>query len=82
MENDKIFNSNDIGEIASWYNGRTVLVTGGTGFMGKVLVEKLLYACPGISRVYVLMRSKKGKMPEQRVEEMLKLPVSISDKSK
>lgn len=68
----------EIGEVATWYDGRTIFITGGTGFMGKVLIEKLLYACPGVARIYVLMRSKKGKTPEARIEEMWKLPVSIS----
>ncbi|XP_026474314.1 putative fatty acyl-CoA reductase CG5065 [Ctenocephalides felis] len=56
--------------ISSWYNGRCVLVTGATGFMGKVLVEKLLRSCPGIRRVYLLLRPKRGVEPEQRLREM------------
>ncbi len=42
------------------YKDKNVLVTGSTGFLGKVLLEKLLYALPMINRVYVLIRAKKG----------------------
>lgn len=58
-----------------WYTGRSVFVTGATGFMGKVLMEKLLYSYPTIKNVYILIRSKRGRTPEQRIEDMWKLPV-------
>lgn len=28
--------------IGETFNGRTILITGGTGFLGKIIVEKLL----------------------------------------
>lgn len=62
--------------VTEWYSGKTVFITGGTGFMGKVLVEKLLYACPKIKCLYILMRTKRGKSPQQRVDDMWKSPVS------
>ncbi|KAJ8924570.1 hypothetical protein NQ315_000719 [Exocentrus adspersus] len=60
--------------IAKWYNDRCVFITGASGFMGKVLVEKLLYSCSGIKTVYILLRNKRGMTPEQRVEVMWNLP--------
>lgn len=45
-----------------------VFITGGTGFMGKVLIEKLLRSCPQIARVFVLMRAKRGKSLEDRLK--------------
>lgn len=62
-------------EVAEFYRGRSVLVTGASGFMGKVLLEKLLYSCPDLRAIYILMRSKRNKTPEMRTEEMLKIPL-------
>lgn len=61
--------------VRDFYKGRNVLITGGTGFMGKVLIEKFLYSMPDIGNVYVLMRPKRGKSVAQRVENMQRLPV-------
>ncbi|GBP52558.1 Fatty acyl-CoA reductase 1 [Eumeta japonica] len=64
--------------VNEWYRGRKILVTGATGFMGKVLIEKILYSIPDVECVYALVRSKRGKTPEARIEEMWKLPVLTS----
>ncbi|KAI5750970.1 hypothetical protein M8J77_002988 [Diaphorina citri] len=64
-----------MGDVARWYAGRSVLVTGGTGFMGKVLLEKLLRSCPDIGKVYILCRAKRGLTPKARLAEFSKLPV-------
>lgn len=45
--------------------------------MGKVLVEKLLYACSGLNKIYLLMRPKRGKSVESRLEEMYNLPMFL-----
>ncbi|KAJ8971090.1 hypothetical protein NQ317_006503 [Molorchus minor] len=61
--------------VVEWYKNRSIFITGGTGFMGKVMVEKLLYACSGLRYIYILMRNKRGKSPQQRLEDMWKLPL-------
>lgn len=61
--------------VKDFYRGRSIFITGGTGFMGKVLVEKLLRSCPGIKNIYLLMRPKKGQSIDERLEELLKAPV-------
>ncbi|KAI5640417.1 male sterility protein domain-containing protein [Phthorimaea operculella] len=38
--------------------------------MGKVLIEKLLRKCPDIQQILLLVRTKKGKTPRQRIEEL------------
>lgn len=55
--------------IPEWFAGKCVLITGATGFMGKVLVEKLLRDCPDVAQLYLLIRKKKGIEPAQRREE-------------
>ncbi|XP_061400774.1 fatty acyl-CoA reductase 1 [Musca vetustissima] len=59
-------------QIAAWYAGKNVLITGATGFMGKVLVEKLLRSCPDVKGLYLLIRSKRGLSPEVRKDQYLK----------
>ncbi|KAK7868047.1 hypothetical protein R5R35_007497 [Gryllus longicercus] len=61
--------------VEKWYEGRTLLVTGGAGFMGKVTLEKMLRALPGLRRVYVLLRPKRGDGPARRLQDMIAKPV-------
>lgn len=62
--------------IQRFYRDSVVLITGGTGFMGKVLTEKLLRSCPGVSQILLIVRPKKGKGVHQRVDEIFDDPVS------
>lgn len=64
--------------VSDWYAGQSVFITGATGFMGKVMVEKLLRSCPRLETVYILVRPKKGKDPKHRLDEFFKSPVSIN----
>ncbi|KOC59957.1 Putative fatty acyl-CoA reductase [Habropoda laboriosa] len=65
----------ELTEMQSFYKGKNIFVTGGTGLMGKVLIEKLLYSCSDLNKIYILIRPKRGRTPEIRVEEMFKLPM-------
>jgi fatty acyl-CoA reductase len=67
--------SNKTSPITEWFRGRSLLVTGATGFMGKVLVEKLLRSCPDIATIYLLMRPKRGSDIRTRLEELLNTTV-------
>ena len=63
-------------EIQSFYRGKTIFITGGSGLMGKVLIEKLLYSCSDLKKIYMLLRPKRGRAPETRLDDIFKLPVS------
>lgn len=63
--------------VADFYNGKNVFITGGTGFMGKVLLEKLLRSCHGVSKIYLLIRPRKGQNAHERLHQLLRSPVSI-----
>lgn len=63
--------------IQEFYAGQSVFITGGTGFMGKLLIEKLLRSCPGIAFIYLLVRPKKEKDVHQRIEELFDDAVSV-----
>lgn len=62
--------------IAEYYAGKNVLITGATGFMGKVLVEKLLRSCPEVKSLYLLVRPKAGQSMQQRVSDMMTCKVT------
>ncbi|CRK97592.1 CLUMA_CG010977, isoform A [Clunio marinus] len=65
----------DVISIPQFYDGRSIFITGGTGFMGKVLVEKLLRSCPGIKNIYLLIRPKRGQEINSRLSEIINGPL-------
>jgi len=54
--------------IRDFYKGKTILLTGTTGFVGKVILEKIVrdFDC---KRIYVLMRPKKTITIEERLKK-------------
>ncbi|XP_026733194.1 putative fatty acyl-CoA reductase CG5065 [Trichoplusia ni] len=61
-------------KVASFYTGKTVFITGGTGFLGKTLIEKLLYSCSGIDKMYILVRDKRGNAAHERLARITNTP--------
>lgn len=47
--------------------------------MGKALVEKLLRSCEEIGTVYLLVREKKGKTTQERMDSLLLEPVRFAE---
>lgn len=68
----------DDSDIREFYRGSCVFITGATGFLGKLAVEKLLRTCPNLKKIFILIRAKKGKDVKQRFEEIFNEPVSIT----
>ncbi|XP_043685412.1 fatty acyl-CoA reductase wat-like [Vespula pensylvanica] len=74
VQNDtssSVENVDKLTTVQKFYDGQNIFITGGTGFMGKLLIEKLLRGCPGINCIYVLIRKKKEKNVLQRKEELI-----------
>ncbi len=42
----------------AYYSGKTLLLTGATGLVGKALIETVLRSLPDVQRLYVLIRSR------------------------
>lgn len=61
--------------IQKFYNGTNIFITGGTGFLGTILIEKLLRSCSNLSTLYILIRNKKGKNMQSRLDEMFENPI-------
>ncbi|XP_063705737.1 putative fatty acyl-CoA reductase CG8306 [Culicoides brevitarsis] len=62
-------------EVAEFYKNKNVFLTGGSGFLGLTLIEKLLRSCPDVGYIYMLIRSKRGKTVEARMEQITKTPL-------
>lgn len=43
-------------EISEFYQGKEILLIGATTFPGKVLLEKLLWSCPDVEKIYCPVR--------------------------
>ncbi|XP_076245982.1 uncharacterized protein LOC143186295 [Calliopsis andreniformis] len=68
-------NAAENASVAAFFADRSVFITGGTGFLGKVLIEKLLRSCPNVREIFVLIRPKKGLSIDQRLKKMIELPL-------
>ncbi|XP_017102742.3 fatty acyl-CoA reductase wat-like [Drosophila bipectinata] len=53
-------------DIQSFYREKVIFITGATGFVGKVIIEKLLRSTD-VKRIYVLIRPKRGREVQDRV---------------
>ena len=54
-------------KVRDFYAGKTLLITGCTGFLGKVILEKILRSCPHVKKIILLVRPKKDVEPMARV---------------
>ena len=63
--------------VAGFYDKKSIVITGGNGFIGTILVSKLLRSCPGLENIFLLLRKKNGCSIQTRIEDMFRLPVSL-----
>src|SRR5215467_10900404 len=57
--------------IGETLRGKNVLLTGASGFLGKVWLCMVLARVPQIGKIYVLLRSKGGQTAKQRLEKII-----------
>uniref|UniRef100_A0A8C6QX96 Fatty acyl-CoA reductase n=2 Tax=Nannospalax galili TaxID=1026970 RepID=A0A8C6QX96_NANGA len=57
--------------VAAFYSNKSILITGATGFLGKVLMEKLFRTSPQLKVIYILIRPKAGQTLQERVFQIL-----------
>ncbi|KAF7282344.1 fatty acyl-CoA reductase wat-like [Rhynchophorus ferrugineus] len=57
--------------IKEFYKGQNILLTGGTGYFGKMIIEKLLRSTE-VKNIYLIVRGKNDTDCEERVASILK----------
>ncbi|KAG5504062.1 hypothetical protein GH5_04924 [Leishmania sp. Ghana 2012 LV757] len=64
-------------DIRAGFSNRTVFITGGTGFVGKVLLYRILKDIPDVTCIYLLMRGKRSRRLKKylNLQERLELEV-------
>ncbi|XP_003486201.1 putative fatty acyl-CoA reductase CG5065 isoform X1 [Bombus impatiens] len=73
---------NKTNSLEEFYAGSGILVTGGTGFLGVGLLEKLMRVCPRIAAIYILIRPKTNETIEQRFKKVMDNPIYDGIKAK
>ncbi|KAK9072665.1 hypothetical protein SSX86_009100 [Deinandra increscens subsp. villosa] len=56
----------ELGSIADFLDNKVMLITGATGFLAKIFVEKILRVQPNVKKLYLLVRAPDGKSALQR----------------
>ncbi|KAK7341978.1 hypothetical protein VNO80_24919 [Phaseolus coccineus] len=51
-----------------FFNGKTILITGTTGFLAKVFLEKILRTQPQVHKLYLLVRAETSDLAAQRFQ--------------
>ncbi|CDP06948.1 unnamed protein product [Coffea canephora] len=57
----------EIDKIAQFFEGKTIFITGATGFLAKIFVEKILRIQPSVKKLFLLMRPSNSKSCSQRL---------------
>ncbi|KAI5716244.1 hypothetical protein M8J76_003396 [Diaphorina citri] len=57
-EGKELLSDETLSPIQEFYKDQTIFITGATGFLGSLLVEKLLRCCPQIRKIILLIRTR------------------------
>ncbi|KAJ4828045.1 hypothetical protein Tsubulata_028115 [Turnera subulata] len=58
----------EFGSVIPFLEDKNILVTGATGFLAKIFVEKILRVQPNIQKIYLLLRAADDKSASQRLQ--------------
>ncbi|CAB4313729.1 unnamed protein product [Prunus armeniaca] len=61
----------DLESILGYLQNKTILVTGATGFLGMVFVEKILRVQPDVKRLYLMLRASDTKSATDRMHDQI-----------
>eukprot|EP00899_Mesostigma_viride_P000641 jgi/Mesvir1/10578/Mv21793-RA.2 len=62
--------------IVEFLHGKTLILTGATGFLGKVLVEKILREQPDVAHIYLVIKARPNRSVHERLlEQVVSAPV-------
>ncbi|XP_076749568.1 fatty acyl-CoA reductase 1-like [Xylocopa sonorina] len=67
--------NNENSQIKRFYAGKVILLTGFTGFLGTIILEKLLRTCTEIGKIYIMIREKKGVKIDERIKKYFENPI-------
>ncbi|KAI4382254.1 hypothetical protein MLD38_008242 [Melastoma candidum] len=56
----------ELGSVVQFLEGKTVLVTGATGFLAKIFLEKVLRVQPNLKKLFLLLRAADAKAASYR----------------
>ncbi|KAF5447527.1 hypothetical protein F2P56_033078 [Juglans regia] len=59
----------ELGSIVQLLEDKAILVTGATGFLAKIFVEKILRVQPNVKKLYLLLRAADDKSATQRLHD-------------
>lgn len=57
-------------KISDFYRDEQILITGGTGFVGQLLITKLLLSCPKLKKIILLVRKRENESWESRKRKL------------
>ncbi|GAV74086.1 Sterile domain-containing protein/NAD_binding_4 domain-containing protein [Cephalotus follicularis] len=57
----------ELGSILQFLENKTILITGATGFLAKIFMEKVLRVQPNVKKLYLLLRASDAKFATQRL---------------
>ncbi|XP_037417195.1 probable fatty acyl-CoA reductase 5 isoform X1 [Triticum dicoccoides] len=58
----------DVDSVVEYFRGKSILITGSTGFLGKVLVEKILRVQPDVKKLFLLIRASDVESAKFRIQ--------------